>query len=165
MTLSLSARGEEKRLISELLKIRVAAGLPVCFEVPSTGFWVTALLGNLQSNLFLVCWMLLLSLPAYCRLGQVHLRASQEQHCVCDWQSVISYLSNLSALIVLPQPLPPGTDSGGRYGGETGFFLAFRWDLLLRPQECCFKFSQVAQAPGVLGISLGPPASLSDSVS
>lgn len=80
VTQSLSTRRKKKPL-SILLKIRVAVGFPVYSEVPFTGFSVTALLGNLQSNLLLACWTVhFLGFPAYCHLvgGQVHLRASQE---------------------------------------------------------------------------------------
>lgn len=52
-----------------LLKIRVAAGFPVYSEASFTGFSVTALLGNLQSNLLLACWTVrFLRLPTYCHL-------------------------------------------------------------------------------------------------
>lgn len=85
-TVTQHQKKKEKNLLSVLLKIRVAAGFPVYSEAPFTGFSVTALLGNLQSNLLLACWtVLFLSLPAYCHLvgGQVHLRASQEPHGLC----------------------------------------------------------------------------------
>lgn len=77
---------EKKKTLSILLKIRVAAGSPVYSEAPFTDFSVTALLGNLQSNLLLACWTeRFLGLPAYCHLvgGQVHLRASQDPHGLC----------------------------------------------------------------------------------
>lgn len=78
-TVAQQQKKKEKMLLI-LLKIRVAAGFPVYSEAPFTGFSVTALLGNLQSNLLLACWTVhFLGLPAYCHLvgGQVHLRASQ----------------------------------------------------------------------------------------
>lgn len=108
---------KRKKNLSILLKIRVAAGFPVYSETPFTDFSVTALLGNLQSNLLLACWTeRFLGLPAYCHLvgGQVHLRASQEpMGCAgIDSESMTISLSNPSALFVLPQPPPPGTDSG-----------------------------------------------------